>query len=143
MKQFVVTSTHFQGELLFKFDLNGRLIGFEVQAMLSEEQYGWFFANLPKSQAVLLGDWKRKSKTIKVAEVPLDLSFEAFYKKYAYKVGDKKKAQTLWAKLSDAEKALAITKIDSYNRYTERTQIAKVYPERYLSQRRFENEFTS
>lgn len=141
MKHFVVTSNHYQGELSFKFDLTGRLIGFEINAVLNDEQYNWFFKNLPKNEAVLLNDWRKNSKTIKILEVPLDLSFEAFYDKYAYKVGNKSKAKEFWAKLDDANRALAITKIDAYNRYLAQTQIAKVYPERYLSHRRYENEF--
>ncbi len=141
MKHFVVTSNHYQGELSFKFDLNDRLTGFQINATLSEEQYNWFFKNLPKTTKVLLNDWKANSKTIKITEVPLDLSFAAFYNKYAYKVGNKTKAKDLWNKLDDANKALAITKIDAYNRFIEQSQIAKVYPERYLSHRRYENEF--
>ena len=141
MKHFVVTSNHYQGELSFKFDLNDRLIGFQINAVLSQEQYDWFFKNLPKTTKVLLSDWKANSKTIKITEVPLDLSFDAFYNKYNYKVGNKTKAKDLWAKMDDANRALAITKIDAYNRFTEQSMIAKVYPERYLSHRRYENEF--
>jgi hypothetical protein len=141
MKKYVVTSSGFQGELMFKYDLNGDIIGFEIQAVLTKEQKDWYFKNLPKTESDLVVEWPRKSKTIKVVEVPEDLSFEAFWTRYGYKVGDKKKATKLWNEMKPESRALALSKIERYKKFAENANIALVYPERYLSQRRFENEF--
>ena len=76
-----------------------------------------------------------------MVEVPDDLSFEAFWTRYGYKVGDKKKATKLWNEMKPESRALALSKIERYKKFAENANIALVYPERYLSQRRFENEF--
>lgn len=124
---------------MFKYDLNGCLIGFELNAQLNQIQYDSTLSALPiKEQTLLL--WT-KSPGVKVVEVPLDLSFATFWTKYAYKVGDKKKAEKLWIKLNDADKTLALINIEKYNRFVFERGIDKVYPERYLSQERFKNEF--
>lgn len=127
--------------MLFKFNLNGMLIGFEINATLSDGQYDYFFKNLPMKVEILTVSWKKNSNTLKISEVPLDLSFDAFWTKYAYKVGDKKKAEKLWSKLNDADRSLALNNIDKYSRFAFERNIDKVYPERYLSQERFKNEF--
>jgi hypothetical protein len=56
-------------------------------------------------------------------------------------VGNKTKAKKLWTELSDADKTLALNKLPLYKRFIQVKGIETVYPERYISQRRFENEF--
>jgi hypothetical protein len=80
-------------------------------------------------------------KTVKIQEIPKDISFEGFWNAYTYKVGSKVNAEKHWNKLSEIDKIQAITKIKEYDRYIGRTGVAKIYPERYISQRRWENEF--
>jgi hypothetical protein len=83
-----------------------------------------------------------KAKGVKITEVPADLSFERFWDKYHYKVGKKAKVQQLWTALNDADRTKALAAIPEYHKWLTRAKIAPVYPETYLSQRRWENDFT-
>lgn len=141
MKRYMVTSNSFDGELVFKYDLNSLLIAFEIQATLTPSQRDWFFKNLPLNEQTLVVAWPKASKTMRVQEVPEDLSFETFYNRYAYKVGDKKKCQKLWANLTDENKAKALHAIAKYHKFVESTGTAKVYPERFLSKEYYNNEY--
>ncbi|MCO5253609.1 MAG: hypothetical protein M9892_04490 [Bacteroidetes bacterium] len=78
---------------------------------------------------------------LKVQIQNADLSFDNFWQLYAYKVGAKKKSEELWKKLSEDDRADAIKGIRKYDNYLRRTGIAKVYPERYIKYRRWEDEY--
>ncbi len=110
-------------------------------ANLHNEQRIWFFNNMPLTETQLTVKWAKSSKTLKVIEVPLDLSFEAFYNRYAYKVGEKKKCIKLWNELNPEKRTKALIMIPKYFRWLEHTNTAKVYPERYLSKEYYENEY--
>lgn len=141
MKKYVVTSTEFMGELCFKYDLKGDLTGFEIVAALTDIQRKWYFDNLPYKEGILTDGWVKRSRTIKIMEVPEDLSFETFYNLYKYKVGDKKKCIKLWAALKDEVKVLVLRSIPAYLKWLERTGTAQVYPERFLSKEYYINEY--
>src|SRR4051812_32933874 len=101
MIKYILTSTEFQGELVFKFDLKGNLIGFDMEgAQLSHEQHQGLLKGLPRNTSNLLL-WTKTKDHLKAVMIPLDLSFECFYKKYAFTHGNKKKAQANWEKLDD------------------------------------------
>lgn len=83
-----------------------------------------------------------KTFNFKIQEVPLDLSFNSFWDKYGHKVGNMGRAKKLWKLLNLEDKTKAMCNITSYNYYLQMNpNIEKIYPERYLSQRRFENEY--
>jgi hypothetical protein len=141
MDQFVVTSTDFHGELLFKFDETGRLTGFDMEnATLNPDQYEKLLSALPRSK-VILDRWVKNSGKWTSTPVALDLSFETFYNTYAYKVGNKKKCEQLWNKMPDTEKTNALKAIPKYKAFSKEKSIDLVYPERYLSQQRYLNDF--
>ena len=70
-----------------------------------------------------------------------DLGFEAFWKAYGYKVGGKARAEKLWGRLGEEERLLALGGIWKQRLHSERHKTDMPYPETYLSQRRWENEF--
>lgn len=140
MKKYVVTSTGFIGELIFKYDLNSDLIGFEIQATLSDDQRKWYFRNLPFREQQLTIDWPKQSKTIKVVEVPEDLSFDTFWKKYGFKI-DKMDAEKVWQKMSDEERTMAMIGIQKYFKFLETSGTAKAYAVRYLRKKYYLNEY--
>lgn len=82
-----------------------------------------------------------KAKGIRIDVVPPNLSFDHFWNSYGYKYGDKKRAEKLWSALTDADRIKALASIKAYNLWLSKTTIAKLYPETYLSQRRWENDF--
>ena len=84
--------------------------------------------------------WKAVGCEIKIVS-RIDVSFEAFWNAYAYKVGNKSRVQKKWNLLPEKERILAIGAIARYKRFAESKRIERVYPETYLDQRRWENEF--
>ena len=79
-------------------------------------------------------------QNVKVSKVEEDLSFDNFWKVYNYKVGNKKRAERLWQRLTDDQKAKAITHLKSYESFLIMNPgLAKLYPETYLNQERWNN----
>lgn len=138
--KYIVTSTQFMGELVFTYS-NNQLVAMDIEAVSNNSSMLRFvYHNLPISNKILLG-WLNTSKTMKIREVPTDLTFENFWNSYAYKVGNKPKSEKLWKAMSDASKALALTKIKKYREAKEHEGTAMLYPERYLMYKTYENEF--
>lgn len=72
-----------------------------------------------------------------------DYGFERFWNAYGYKVGNKARVQKKWERLPEGERILALGSIARYKRFAEGKKIDLVYPETYIDQRRWENEFTN
>ncbi len=136
MRKYVLTSNKFTGSLVFEYDLNGILTGFKNEAELSNEQIFFLHTHFPFKE----GHLSIAAGSGTITEIT-DLSFERFWNDYAYKVGDKSKTRKLWKELSESEKIAVLDSFKRYNYYLKYMGIAKVYPERYLSQRRWENEY--
>ena len=128
------------GEATFVLNDSNLLVQFDACAINDLSVLTWILQRLPTS----LSDLYQMCAQYKfeLVEVPLDLSFDTFWDAYDFKMGSKDKAKKLFMALSDADKTLAIAKIDAYKRYlTCNEGIKQVYPERYISHRRFENAF--
>lgn len=72
-----------------------------------------------------------------------DYSFERFWSLYGYKVGNKARVAKKWNALEEGERILALGAIPKYKRFAEVKKIELVYPETYIDQRRWENEFSN
>lgn len=98
----------------FKYDSNGRIIGFEIlgENKFSSQQTRDLFAKVFET----VGDLKQFAQRNKIAliEIREDLSFEAFWKQYDNSGGSKKNAEAKWSKLSEKNKSLAIGYIKKY-----------------------------
>jgi len=66
MKQIALTSSQFDGRILFRFDFNGDLTGFEIDGVLNLTQRQWLLVNLPKTEAELRS---KLTKTMKLTEI--------------------------------------------------------------------------
>ena len=124
----------------FTFNEENLLIDFKADTGMSTDALTWLLERLP----VKLHELQEMAVKLKVEliEVQLDLSFEKFWIEYDYKIGNKARAKKLWEALTDAEKSKVFTAIGKYKRYLKvKTSIEKLYPETFLFQRRFENEF--
>lgn len=127
--------------MLLKYSDQDELVHVELRDFnlkMTDEQRNWLWAFLPKTSIDLKAI---KSQTVKVTELETDLSFEAFWDLYDYKVGNKIRARKHWEQLDDATRAMAIQKVKEYNFYMAHKTHDKVFPERWLSQKRYENEF--
>jgi len=108
---------------------------------LTPEQAGWILRTVPASEAELAG-MEQVFPFVKVEIVPTDLSFNAFWDAYAYKVGKQERARKLWASMSDADKTKCLRSIPRYNQWlSSKFNMERLYPETYLSQSRFNNDF--
>ena len=70
-------------------------------------------------------------------------TFERFWNAYGYKVGNKSRVQKKWNQLPEGERVLAMAAIPRYKRFAQSKRIDLVYPETYIDQRRWENEYTN
>jgi hypothetical protein len=139
MKNYLVTYKKTGKTMLFKFDLNGFLIAFETTFTLNRSTYHYFKKHFP-FEVDDLQHFKAAAE-FKVDELLQDLSFQSFWNTYDRKVGNKSRSQKLWKGLNDTEKAKALNYIKTYDNFLVMNQgIQKLYPETYLSQKRFNNE---
>ena len=140
MKTYLLTSSRFTGHIVFKYNLNSGLDAFEINAELSEVQRAWLYNNFPLIYEDLVFLASGKNSTMKVTYVPEDLSFERFWKSYAYKVGKMDRARKLWELLKEDDKVKALNYLTKYDLFLDKTGTNKLYPETYLNQKRWNNE---
>lgn len=134
MQEFIFTSDFFSGSIRFGY-VNGILEQFENNANLNDIQINHLSTHFP-IRMELLDALKGNSGTIK--EIT-DLSFEAFWNKYEYKV-DRQQAETYYNKMSKPDKLAAISGISKYKYRCKLKNTAMIYPVRYLRNRRWEDE---
>lgn len=139
MRKYILTGK-FEGEMEFRFALNGNLMGFENRAVLPEKTIEWLSAHFPTTLTILR-QLLAEFPNLKAAEI-IDLAtFDMFWDAYAKKV-DKPRAEKKWKKLSALEQWLAIEAISPYDKYLLRkTGIDKRYPERFLNDRCWETDW--
>lgn len=94
----------------------------------------------PAQEVAEFAHWKAVGCEIKITS-HIDTSFDAFWNAYAYKVGNKTRVQKKWNAMKVSERILAIGAIPRYKRFADSKKIERVYPETYIDQRRWENEF--
>ena len=134
--RYIITSSKFTGELEIRFNAEGVLCGFDNRALLTSGQLGYFITTMRQTlHEKDIQVFKSDSTTIKM--IPDDLTFEHFWKRYNHKVGHKKKAETMWSRMTDAEKMKAIAWIGVYDNQRTFLGVAKLYPESYLQQKRY------
>ena len=139
MNKYLFTSLHAERRLLIGYEDGGlRQLNIEGPMNLVDTDYlathfPWFESELNEFERITRG---------KVTAIMMDLTFVAFWNAYAYKVGNKARTEKLWNTLSDVDKAAALKCIPIYDQFlmVKKNQ-DKVYPETYLSQRRFENNY--
>lgn len=133
---FTHPSLH-DGEVLFSF-CNGYLYGYELKATdeVQETFVRALLERLPLTESELK-DFSTNPKA-KLKEVQPDLRFEVFWEKYDYKIGNKPRAKRLWDGLKVSDRLKAVEFIPRYNAILAERGTARLYPETYLSQRRFD-----
>jgi hypothetical protein len=133
MKQYQLTSNAFTGFVDLYFNELGLLVEFSLKsAELSEKQQVWILKNMPRELAEInrvIAD----SKTAKLTEIKLEITFEMFWQKYDDKqVSSKKKAAAKWNKMTKTDQLKAFNFINTYfNNISGGTR--KKYAETYLN----------
>ncbi|MFK5950171.1 MAG: hypothetical protein QM500_15510 [Methylococcales bacterium] len=134
MKEFIFTSNQFIGYMKFGYDSEGVLAKFENNAILETQHQVYLSKNFPFAQSDLLkivGKGKLEDCT--------DLTFDRFWKEYGYKK-DRDQAEKHWRKMSDEEKAKAISSIKRYKHDCRMHNRDIIYAVRYLKNRRYMDE---
>lgn len=126
--------------MMLKYNEYGELTYVELRDIIAmtEEQRDWIWRFIPKTLLEIQGI---SNKMVKVTEIQSDLSFAAFWELYDYKLGNKERAKQHWNKLDDATRQVVMQKVLEYNYYMAQQTHAKVFAERFLSQKRWENDF--
>jgi hypothetical protein len=132
-RRFLLTSSAFDGEVVFDYNENGLLEKYDISsASLSESQQVWILKRLPRELAEL----ERvitSTETAKLTEVKQDITFEMFWNRYDEKDrSSKKRALAKWNKMSKAQQAKAYYHIQKYFNSIP-VGVAKKYAETYLN----------
>jgi len=115
--KYILTSPRLKGKILFEYTLNGIIKSFIIEQDddVTDTLVKWIFARFPVNvKAFGLPEFQ---KVFTIEQVPDDLSFEAFWEAYGYKVGNKDRAKKLWNLLTDPERAQALMACSKYKRY--------------------------
>jgi proteasome lid subunit RPN8/RPN11 len=132
-----------QLEVVVGFNEAEELVSVEVQVdsehEFTDDQRTWLWQVMPKRQEELTVIMRHPNLSVEPIED--DLSFQRFWEAYDFKVGKKKRAIKLWEELPDLERHQAIKSIPRYNFFLIERGINKAYPETYLAQKRYQNEF--
>jgi len=137
--KYILTHKKIAGAIVIQYDEQGRVRCFEFDCDASQELWEFMFNNFPQMQESLRHP---SFSNFIIQAVPEDITFQAFWKAYDHKVGDKHRAEKLYNLLNDIQKTQVLTSIPRYNTFLQKhaTQ-ERCYPETYLSQSRWENEF--
>lgn len=130
-----------KGVAVLTYDDKDRLEAVDISELYDLELHReWIWAWFPREMSGLLAQSNNAKITINA--ILEDLSFERFWEEYGYKIGKKSRVQLLWSNLSDKDKSKCLLALPRYNYFLANQKgIARLYPETFLSQRRFENEF--
>lgn len=140
MAKFIITSPQFTGEIELVYNDDGYLIKYDNRSEMDRTQIDYLLCRFPVHSALLQSLFS-KSKSL-VTEVSEDLSFDLFWNKYSYKIGNKKRCEKLWELLTDKEKHDCLAAIRKYDTYlSQRPKMDKAYPETFLNQKRWENDY--
>ena len=122
-------------KIYFKYDFFGVLeeIRFYGERW-KEDQVKWIFESKRNhySETEMLKLCEIKDMDFDYRAIPTDLSFENFWKTYAYKKGKLVRAQRLWGDLKDSERLEALLYIPIYKLSKAIDKTAMLYPETYL-----------
>lgn len=132
-------------EFLFKYNLNGYLKVFEIaDGELNDEQINWLFSgNFPADENIIKERWMKLEKYRKVFEIivsPADLSFEALWVLYNYKVA-KQDAIKAFKKLKENEIIEVFIDVPIYKQYLKfNPKIPQLHLATYINGKRYQDE---
>ena len=138
-KKYILTSDHFRGEIVFKYNLKGFCSSVELVGItgMKLEVFNWIWENVPKTTQDIEA-FRKAAGNFTITEVPEDLSFERFWLEYGHKVGKKTMTQNAWKRLSQGDKIAALIYIPKLRKIKEKEGTQMPYPQTYLNQKYWE-----
>jgi len=140
---YTMSSPAFPGEVVFKFDQSGLMVGYDITgANLNEQQKKWLLIDRPRT----LNELKELLKQSRTAHLTQrkdykeNVLFDDFWNAYDYKaLSSKIKTKRLWDKMKQVDRDRAYNFIGKYDRMINKESIAKKYATTYLNDRLWEN----
>jgi len=124
--------------VVLEYDENALLISVEFKDN-NLKQINFMLAKLPALENELEAFVQQHK--LKLSQVQQDLSFEAFWNAYKYKVGKKARTERLWNSLSKQERELVFVAIPRYRRFIAFKNQESAYAETWLNNKMWENEY--
>ena len=141
MKEYIVTLNSGEYKCAFRYNNHGSMIGMTLDAKMPVRALELIYPKLPLVEANLK-HFAQAFKNTTVSECVTDTSFKAFWDKFGNKVGNKIRAEKIHKLLSTDEKLQVILSIKRYHNWLiQNPNVQQLYPETYLSQRRWENKY--
>lgn len=138
--KYIVTSKKkgVDSKMLLDYNEAGEINKIEFEGC-DINQISYLLDRVPVLEDLLKNRCEAYNLNLAVAE--LDLSFDNFWNTFAYKVGKKMRSKRLWEAMSEAEKIESFVKIPKYHRFINIKQQESAYPETWLYNRMWENEY--
>ncbi|MEZ0611950.1 hypothetical protein ACAW74_25785 [Fibrella sp. WM1] len=141
-KIYALSSDRYVGKVILKYGGRDELREFSNQAELSDMQLDWFKQMLPMSHMQFQAFLTQYPNAFKVNVIPPDLSFEVFWEAYNKKV-KKARTQRLWEAMNDSERIACLNSLSGYHYYLDKKKIAKCYPDTYLRDKRWLEDYVA
>lgn len=137
---------------LFKYDLNGFLKAFEVaEGNMIEKQVLWLMRipegkdipRFPAFEKDFKEQWQGNPDIMAKFDIsvsPADLTFEAFYNAYGYKVKPEL-TRKAWEKLKEADRIKAFIALPKYTAHIALTGEGRAHPVTWINQKRWLDEY--
>lgn len=140
-RKWSVQFRNVQGAAVLTYDDQDRLEAVDISELYDQQTHrDWLWAWFPRTMDKLLEQSGNAKLTINA--VLEDLSFPKFWDTYDYKIGKKQRAEKIWEAMNDTERSKCLLAIPAYKYWlAQQNGIAKLYPETFLSQKRWQNEF--
>src|SRR5690554_2413035 len=105
MKKYSFTHEKHKGSISFWYNEKDILVHYNNDTDMTDTALVWFLNNIPRD----LTELESLKKTTKgtLIEVPQEISFDAFWDTYSKKI-NRKRCETIWAKMTEAQKLKAI-----------------------------------
>jgi hypothetical protein len=137
-QRYSITSTRFEGELLFEYN-EGIVSAFYNNATLNEEQLKFLVTHFPMTVPTL-EYIAGTTQTMKIRMVTNEVTFDEFWEAFKLKM-NRKEAEKAWDKLTIEQQHRAFESIPSYNYFLmTRPNQNRMYPDTWL-RGKFENDY--
>lgn len=146
MKKYAIRFRGVDGAAYATQDVQGNISSVdisEIASHINDVQRNWLWSSFFPKLNECKGDYAAlKIDKVQIFDATVEPSFSEFWDAFDNKMGKKNRTQHLFKQLTIAQKAMAMAAIKPYKLFLlHNPNIAPLYPETYLSQERWLNEF--
>ncbi len=139
MRKYRLESKGGEVDMILSYGEDGFLVSWQVVKECPPTFWRLLW-KLPPLNIIALGKMEEVFPGMfRLADVPADLSFKAFWDAYAHKVGNKGKVEKLWERLGEADRVAALAGIPRYDSFlATKPSMERAFPETWVRNRRWE-----